>query len=634
MKSKSFNLKKWAKSRAGQQVFICIGFMIIPLLLLFLFTYFPFAEMIKFSFYKMKYTTPIDRREFVGWDNYLDVFRRNDCFGALKLSLFYMVGALIQLVLALYLATILSFKVKGGNLFKGLMFFPYLISGIAIGFIFKFFFTRGFVFDTILQWCGFQLENLPYWLKDQSVNNWSLTATSVWRYTGQNMVLFIGAMMSVDSELYEAASLDGANKWEQFKHIILPSIKTIITLNVILSITGSLSAFEAPFVITTGANGTGTYFVIMNKIAHTSQKVGLASAMSVVLLMIIFICTILQNVFFKYVFRDAASEDESYKAKKARLKAEKQVIKQIKKTGENEERSGEIMSSTAAAVKRKNMKHYSVGSIIWIIVEYASLIFFGFCAIIPIVSCITTAFKTDAEYQNTNVMAFPGSWLNFDNFVNAFKTANMGRAFLNSVIVMVVVLTVSVIVGSQLAYVLNRFKFPGNGFIRNLYTIAALLPAVAMQVTVYQIMSDLHLVNSLGGYIIMSCGTDVISMYIFIQFMENIPLSLDESAIIDGANYWQIYWKIMLPLLKPAIVTSCILKGVGVYNEYYAANLYLMRKEIRTMALSLYTFVGPMGSKYNLICAGVIISLLPALIVFVCCQKQIYSGITAGAVKG
>ena len=234
--------------------------------------------MIKFSFYKMKYTTPIDRREFVGWDNYLNVFRREDCFGALKLSLFYMVGALIQLVLALYLATILSFKVKGGNLFKGLMFFPYLISGIAIGFIFKFFFTRGFVFDTILQWCGFQLENLPYWLKDQSVNNWSLTATSVWRYTGQNMVLFIGAMMSVDSELYEAASLDGANKWEQFKHIILPSIKTIITLNVILSITGSLSAFEAPFVITTGANGTGTYFVIMNKIAHTSQKVGLASA--------------------------------------------------------------------------------------------------------------------------------------------------------------------------------------------------------------------------------------------------------------------------------------------------------------------------------------------------------------------
>ncbi len=314
---------QWARSRKGQQILISIAFIAIPLLLLFVFTYLPFGQMVKFSFYKMKYTTPADKRVFVGWKNYLDVFRRDDCFGALKLSLFYVVGAILQLVLALYLATILSFKVKGGNFFKGLMFFPYLISGIAIGFIFKFFYTRGFVFDTILQWCGFQLDNLPYWLKDQKINNWSLVATSVWRYFGQNMVLFIGAIMSVDADLYEAADLDGANKFQQFIHIILPSIKTIVTLNVILSITGSLSAFEQPYVITDGANGTGTYFVIMNEIAHTSQKVGLASARAVVLLLIIFACTILQKLFFKYIFRDAESEDESYAAKKARLKAEK-----------------------------------------------------------------------------------------------------------------------------------------------------------------------------------------------------------------------------------------------------------------------------------------------------------------------
>ena len=132
----------------------------------------------------------------------------------------------------------------------------------------------------------------------------------------------------------------------------------------------------------------------------------------------------------------------------------------------------------------------------------------------------------------------------------------------------------------------------------------------------------------------MSMGTDVISIYIFIQFMENIPVSLDESAIIDGASYFQIYWKIMLPLLQPAIVTSMILKGVNTYNEYYAASLYLQDQNIRTIAMSLYTFTGPLGSRYNLICAGVIISLLPALIIFIICQKQIYSGITAGAVKG
>lgn len=287
-----------------------------------------------------------------------------------------------------------------------------------------------------------------------------------------------------------------------------------------------------------------------------------------------------------------------------------------------------------AVITSKSGRGFSVGSIIWGFLKYVILTFFSLVAVIPIVTCVITAFKTKVEYQETNVMTLPKSFLNFDNFIKAFTTADMGRAFVNSVIVMVCVLIVSVIIGTQLAYVLDRFKFPGNGFIRNLFMVASLLPAVAMQVTVFNIMSSLNLVNTLHGYIFMSCGTDVISIYIFIQFMENISTSLDESAIVDGASYWTIYWKIILPLLKPAIVTACILKGVGIYNEYYAASLYLIKKEIRTMAISLYTFVGPMGSQYNLICAGVIISLLPALIVFILCQKQIYSGITAGAVKG
>ncbi len=303
---KKRTLGEWARSRDGQKVFVMVAFMIVPLLLLFVFTYLPFGEMFGFSFYNMKY---VGARKFVGLKNYLKVFERDDCFGALKLSLYYMLGSVVQLALSLYLATVLSFKVKGGSLFKGFMFFPFLINGIAIGFIFKFFYTRGFVFDTVLQWCGFDLNNLPYWLKDQAINNFSLVGTSIWRYFGQNMVLFIGAIMSVDSALYEAAMLDGANKLQQFRYIILPSIKTIVTLNVILSITGSLSAFEPPYVITDGANGTGTYFVVMHEIAHTQQKVGLASAMAIILLIIIMIATLLQKLFFKYVFRD--SEDEN-----------------------------------------------------------------------------------------------------------------------------------------------------------------------------------------------------------------------------------------------------------------------------------------------------------------------------------
>lgn len=271
---------------------------------------------------------------------------------------------------------------------------------------------------------------------------------------------------------------------------------------------------------------------------------------------------------------------------------------------------------------------------LWIFVKYFSVVFFSFIAILPIVSCVITAFKTDAEYQSTNVMTPPESWLNFQNFIDAINKADMVKAFVNSAIVVVVVVFGSVMIGSMLAYVLNRFTFPGNGLIRNLFLFATLLPGIAMQVSTYQLMYQLKFINHLYGYIILMMGTDVISIYIFIQFFENISTSLDESAYMDGASYLTIFFKILFPLLKPAIVTCMILKGVGVYNEYYSAQLYLVDKKIQTVAMSLYTFTGPLGSKYNLICAGVIITLLPALIIFIAFQKQIYSGLTAGAVKG
>ena len=272
-------------------------------------------------------------------------------------------------------------------------------------------------------------------------------------------------------------------------------------------------------------------------------------------------------------------------------------------------------------------------SVIQTVLKYFVLVFFAFWTILPLVSCIITSLKNAEEYQSTSVMMLP-KIVYFKNFIDAFKLANMGRAFFNSFVVLIFVLAGSILISSQLAYILNRFRFPGNTLIRRLFLFATLLPGVAMQVSVYSIMGKLGFINHLYGYIIMMMGTDVISIYIFIQFMENISVSLDESAIIDGASYFKIYWSIILPLLKPATVTSLILKGVSCYNEYYCANLKLQDVKLRTVAISLYTFTGPLGSKYNLICAGVIISMIPAFIVFILCQKQIYSGITSGAVKG
>lgn len=273
-------------------------------------------------------------------------------------------------------------------------------------------------------------------------------------------------------------------------------------------------------------------------------------------------------------------------------------------------------------------------TVIFNVFKYVVLILAAVIALIPVCVCILTAFKTTDEYNTSSVLDLPKSFTYFENFKIAFTQANMLRGFFNTALVLIVVLTVSVFIGAMLAYVLNRFQFKGNGVIQNLFMFAALIPGIATQVTVYQIMYSLGLINHLYGYMIVLMGTDIISIYIFLQFFENLPVSLDESAIMDGCTYFGVFFKILFPLLKPAIVTSLVLKGVGVYNEYYMSNLYLQNAKLKTISTALYTFTGPYGNQYNYICAGVIITIIPILILFLIFQKQVYGGMAAGAVKG
>ena len=266
--------------------------------------------------------------------------------------------------------------------------------------------------------------------------------------------------------------------------------------------------------------------------------------------------------------------------------------------------------------------------------KYLSLCVFSFLALLPLYTVLITAFKTEEEYRTGNIMALPHHW-HFENFVEAFKFANMGKAFLYSTIILVSVLVITTILGTQMGYVLSRFKNRANTWTRNLFLFCALIPGIAMQISVYQIMYKLHLINSLIGYIILMAGIGVVEVTIYVQYFDSIDIALDESAILDGASYFRTFYSILLPMVRPAMVTTCILKGVATYNEFYLASLYLQdTHKYVTVPTSLYSFVGPYSAKYTLICAGVVISAIPALVLFVLCQKQIYSGIAAGAVKG
>ncbi|MFE1508171.1 carbohydrate ABC transporter permease [Streptomyces sp. NPDC058726] len=266
-------------------------FLLAPLALLLTFTYAPIANMIAYSFTDWDGVSP--RLNYTGTGNYTELLTRPELFEVFFVSGYYLVASVVQIVLALYFATILSFDVRFRNFFKGVLFFPYLINGVAIGFVFLYFFQDGGTLDSVLSLLGVRTDHA--WLGTPFSANTSLAGVSVWRYLGLNFVLFLGAIQSVPGELYEAAEIDGASRWQQFRHIIVPGIKPILGLSVILSVSGSLSVFEIPYIMTGGATGTETFVIQTVKLAFQFNKTGLASAAAVVLLLIVLAVTWVQR---------------------------------------------------------------------------------------------------------------------------------------------------------------------------------------------------------------------------------------------------------------------------------------------------------------------------------------------------
>lgn len=252
--------------------------------------------------------------------------------------------------------------------------------------------------------------------------------------------------------------------------------------------------------------------------------------------------------------------------------------------------------------------------------------------IIPLVVVLIGAFKTHDEYISTGVFELP-SVPQVENFSIAFINGKVMQGLLNTAIILAVSCFGTIITGTMTAFVLQRFRMLFTRAVKTIFLFASLLPNISMQVTVFQIVSKLGLYDSLAAPCVLYIGTDIISIYIFIQFLDNISVSLDESAFLDGAGYPRIYWSIILPMLRPAIATVLVIKFVSIYNDFYTPNLYMPNKDLSVVSTALYRFIGPYGAKWEVIFAGIIICIIPTLVIFLCLQKSIYSNLVTGSVK-
>ncbi|WP_225799956.1 carbohydrate ABC transporter permease [Streptomyces sp. NK15101] len=264
---------------------------------------------------------------------------------------------------------------------------------------------------------------------------------------------------------------------------------------------------------------------------------------------------------------------------------------------------------------------------------YLSLLAATVVVLLPLAVVFLTSLKTSEEVSDGGALSLPGDWLNFRNYATAFTDGHMLAAFGNTAFILVFSVGGTVIIGSMTAYAVDRFDFRAKKLVMALFLVATLVPGVTTQVATFQVVNSFGLVDTRWAPILLYMGTDIVSVYVFLQFIRSIPRSLDEAARLDGANAFTIYRKIILPLLKPAIATVVIIKGITTYNDFYIPFLYMHSEDLGTISTSLFRFKGPFGAHWEAISAGAILVILPTLVVFLLLQRWIYNGFAQGATK-
>ncbi len=281
---------------ARQKRILIFCFLAVPLVHLIVFSYIPIITNFMLSFTNYNgVSTPT----FIGLDNYIRLFTDPQYIQMFKNCLWYMVMSIPQLIFSFALAIFVNGKFRGLQLFKGIAILPYLLNGVIVSTIFIIFFNNTGTLNMILEAIG--LGGLTTnWLQNLDTVNPAIASISIWRYYGMNFIMFFGALQTIPKDLYEAAAIDGCNKWQEIRYIAIPAIKKVLYINLILSISGSIQVFELPYIMMNGGNGTITPVIQIQQSAFQDDRIGFAAALS----MLVFVIVIIAIGIQKFITRE------------------------------------------------------------------------------------------------------------------------------------------------------------------------------------------------------------------------------------------------------------------------------------------------------------------------------------------
>ena len=253
--------------------------------------------------------------------------------------------------------------------------------------------------------------------------------------------------------------------------------------------------------------------------------------------------------------------------------------------------------------------------------------------IYPIVWMFFGSMKDKAEFY-TNIWGLPKQ-IHLDNYIAAWKNADLGRRFINSLIVTLGSMCIMIPVTSCAAYAVARLTFKGKNLIYMYLLLGIMIPAGVLGIPTFTVAMKMGLLNSHFGLMLIYAAQNIaMGMFIMRGFFISLPRELEEAAMIDGCSRFGCFVRIIVPLARAGVATQVIFNGLTIWNDYFMANIMITKDELRTLPLSIANFVGKHSTNYPELFAMLTMATIPVIIVFVLSQKSFIEGVAAGAVKG
>lgn len=612
----------------------------------------------------------------------------------LNTASFVLTQVAVMIAVSLLTAVVLNGRIRARGFFRSVFFYPVLLSPIVVAMIWRWMLQENGLFNAFIVSLGG--EKLRF-LTDRNWARFWVVMVSVWSLMGFYTLILLAGLQAIPADLYEAAAIDGASSWRAFQSITLPMLAPTMLVVIVLSTIRAVQIFDVVFAFTGGGPGSATLYIVHyiynNGFASPFREYGLAAATSLVMATALIVLTIIQI----RVQGTGLEEDDDSKPKgrgglwlggaltglgrslRRNLLEPLQWALQILLDG-----LGVALGRLLGTARRQAFFTYGY-------LLLGVVVMFG-----PVLWMVMSSFKSPGDiqrfpprflphYQETvavagydeplplyNVRREDGAMaqlaqvrrvgleaqmldpaqpeagiikvklsdrepvesvrFSLDNFERGIESFSFWRYLSNSVIVTVSATLLTLLVNSMAAFALSKYRFRGRGVIFMLIISTLMVPLSVILVPAFLLITALGWNNQLIGIIIPTIGTPT-GVFLLRQYMLTIPDELLDSARIDGASEWRIYWQVILPLAAPALAVLAIFSTIWRWNDFLWPKIVMTSNEMFTLQVGLETFQGDLTTQWELILAMTVLTALPITFVFGFLQKYITTGIATTGMK-